>query len=613
MTADGEPWTASSARSTTDPPPLRASTRAAKRKAPATEPTTSRKGKKKLVRKPASKASPTTAVKGAPSGTPSVRPAAPGPTTDSGFEPVVSAPAHAANAELGEDTAPSRHEPDSVDTAASPAGPTERVIAVGAAAVDTAITLSASAPAAPVTSTPRRGGITPVAPGAVGITPSADGFNLDEFMAGFKPGLGGGHRRPEATQPSALSQAPTASAPPAVLRELELLRREDQRLSNQVTGELEDKLLDDVMYISNTRVNIISLGYMQMKVKFKLVCSDDQRTAWLSKLGTALRFDMRDNIYRLRVAHVAGATVNTVQKGEVDGKNTMELLHQRFSHLSMDTVKMMTNKLNVGVKINAKDLSSYDCVACNASKAKGMHHARCPMRKQLPLAVLVMDVCFVNEASASGATMFLFGIDEATRFKWAYLLEKKSEATHYIIKLLNELRTQFQLYKVQRLFSDQGGEFESNELLAYCEDEGIILLSTNAYSQQENGITERANGVALPRIRAMLTATHMPDLLWGETLLNVVETLNVLPTKPLALVSSHEKLYRVPPDLSVLRTWGCLSWVRIPPESRQRKEKLKLRARLSLLLGYSDSTKGYKFLGLTTCQVQYACNACCTR
>lgn len=53
------------------------------------------------------------------------------------------------------------------------------------------------------------------------------------------------------------------------------------RVCNQVTGELEDKLLENVMYIANAQVNIISLGYMQMEGRFKLMCSDDQRTASL--------------------------------------------------------------------------------------------------------------------------------------------------------------------------------------------------------------------------------------------------------------------------------------------------------------------------------------------
>lgn len=77
----------------------------------------------------------------------------------------------------------------------------------------------------------------------------------------------------------------------------------------------------------------------------------------------------------------------------------------------------------------------------------------------------------------------------------------------------------------------------------------------------------------------------------------------MLSTKSLDFQSPHAKLYGRVSELGELRTWGCLAWVRIPTESRQRKEKLKPRVRLSLLLGYSDSTKGYKFLDLLTCQV----------
>ncbi|POM62413.1 Integrase catalytic core protein [Phytophthora palmivora] len=116
----------------------------------------------------------------------------------------------------------------------------------------------------------------------------------------------------------------------------------------------------------------------------------------------------------------------------------------------------------------------------------------------------------------------------------------------------------------------------------------------NSYSPQEIGIAERANGVVLPPIRAMLTATQMPNLLW-----DIEQATN----QTFGFVSPYEKLYGVKPNLGNLRTWGCLARVRIPPESRQRKEKLQPRVRLSLLLGYSISTKGYKFLDLVTCQV----------
>ncbi|GMF43827.1 unnamed protein product [Phytophthora fragariaefolia] len=199
--------------------------------------------------------------------------------------------------------------------------------------------------------------------------------------------------------------------------------------------------------------------------------------------------------------------------------------------------------------------------------------------------------------------MFLFVVDEVTRYQRAYLLEAKGDATNYLIKLINEGRTLFKQFQLQRLHSDRGGQAASTELETYyCAKEGYILQTTNGYSPQENGVVERANGVVLPRIRALQFATAMPVQLWGEALLHVADTFNKLPTQPPGMEPPHERLYGAAPDLNVLRTWGCFAWVYIPPESRRRKEKLKPRAHLSLLLRYSYSTKGYKFLGFLTCQ-----------
>ncbi|KAE9332414.1 hypothetical protein PF008_g14954 [Phytophthora fragariae] len=375
------------------------------------------------------------------------------------------------------------------------------------------------------------------------------------------------------------------------------------RIVNQATGELEDRLVEDVVYTSNAKVNIISLGYLQTTGKYKLTCSPDQQIAWLSKPGTTLKFMMRENIYRLRAEQATGVMVMAALKQRMDSKKAMELLHQRFGHLGMDSVQTLSKKLDVGVKLNENGLTPYEFVACAASKAKRMHHARIPVRKSGPLETLMMDVCTINEETVEGSIMFLCVTDECTRYKWAFLLKEKSEATFHIKVLLNRLRTRFRKLKVQLLLSDQGGEFLTKPLEAYCDENGIVQRTTNAYSPQENGVAERANGVFLPRVRAMLASTQTPNILWGEAFLHIVTTLNWLPTRPLGLVSPHRKLFQNEPDLEDLRTWGCLAHVRIPPESRQRKEKLEPRARLCTLLGYSESTLGYKFIDLKTAQV----------
>ncbi|KAG3087882.1 hypothetical protein PI124_g20074 [Phytophthora idaei] len=215
------------------------------------------------------------------------------------------------------------------------------------------------------------------------------------------------------------------------------------RVVNQATGELEDRLLDDVVHTPNAKVNVISLGYLPTKGNYKLTCSNDEQTAWFTKPSTSLKVTMRGSIYRLRAERVTGVMVMAALKQDVYSKKAMELLHQRFGHMKMESVKVLAKKIGVGVKINTKDLASYTRVVCAAAVAKRTSYARIPMRKSEPLKTLMMDICSVNEQNVDGATTFLFNIDESTSYKWPFLLKKQSETTFHINALLNKLRTRF--------------------------------------------------------------------------------------------------------------------------------------------------------------------------
>ncbi|OWZ04593.1 polyprotein [Phytophthora megakarya] len=238
---------------------------------------------------------------------------------------------------------------------------------------------------------------------------------------------------------------------------------------------------------------------------------------------------MRANIYHLKTERVAGVMMMAVLKQELDSKRSMELLHQIFGHMSMNTIQNLANKLDVGVKVKERGLAPCKCVACAASKAKRMTFARVPVRKSLPLEKLMVDVCSVSEPTVDGATLFLLVLDEATRFKWVYLMKAKWEATWHIKVLANLLCVRFPGQPCAACIPTKV-EFIGGELTEFCGEHGIELTTTNSYSPQENGIMERANGIVLPRIRAMLTTTRLSNFLWGEALLHVVTTLNHLPT-----------------------------------------------------------------------------------
>lgn len=303
------------------------------------------------------------------------------------------------------------------------------------------------------------------------------------------------------------------------------------KVFNELSGQWEQRRLDEVHYSPNAHVNLMSLGYMQM-CGFAANFSSDQCTVWLTKTGTKLRFDRLDKLYRMRVKR-SFQLVAAVE----DRKNTMGLLHNRLGHVNMKTIRELASSgVDFGLNVNVKSLAAYDCLPCITAKLKRMTYKRNPERRQNPLEKLSVDICSINQQTITKESMFLLVVDEATRYKWCYLLRNKSDAADKIMTLVLRLNTSFQQdhRKVVTLHSDQGGEFLSNKLIAFCAEQGISMQQTNAYSPEENSIVERANGLVLPRLRAVLHAARQSNLLWGEeALLHVIDTVNKLPTTAL--------------------------------------------------------------------------------
>lgn len=70
-----------------------------------------------------------------------------------------------------------------------------------------------------------------------------------------------------------------------------------------------------------------------------------------------------------------------------------------------------------------------------------------------------------------------------------------------------------------------------------------------------------------------------------------VFTINRLPSSVLQNVSSFEKLFGRTPDYTLLRPFGCVCFVMLPPHERT---KLQPRVRLCCFLGYGFENKEYR-------------------
>ena len=73
--------------------------------------------------------------------------------------------------------------------------------------------------------------------------------------------------------------------------------------------------------------------------------------------------------------------------------------------------------------------------------------------------------------------------------------------------------------KVKKLFSDNGGEYVADELVLFCDRNGIETLHISAHSLEQTGICERYNRTLVKALRTVLLTSRMARALFGVSLL----------------------------------------------------------------------------------------------
>ena len=121
-----------------------------------------------------------------------------------------------------------------------------------------------------------------------------------------------------------------------------------------------------------------------------------------------------------------------------------------------------------------------------------------------------MDVCGpVSFSSLSGYVYYVSFINDFSRNTWIYFLKEKSE----VFSKFKEYKSLVENHidrKIKILWSDNGGEFTSNEFKELYKESGIKRELITPYNPQQNGVVERNNKTIMEAAKEML---HDQDLL----------------------------------------------------------------------------------------------------
>uniref|UniRef100_A0A2N9FT93 Integrase catalytic domain-containing protein n=1 Tax=Fagus sylvatica TaxID=28930 RepID=A0A2N9FT93_FAGSY len=273
----------------------------------------------------------------------------------------------------------------------------------------------------------------------------------------------------------------------------------------------------------------------------------------------------------------------------LSSKNKWQLWHHRLGHPSDRVLVSALPSLSSCISVSNKHVQHH-CKHCLIGKMHKLPFAQSQFQSTQPLELVHSDVwgpAPIN--SSNGYRYYLLFVDDFSRFSWLFLLKHKSEVLttfkHFKATVENQLSTQ-----IKYLRTDCGGEYSSNAFTDFCSSHGITHQFSCPHTPQQNGIVERKHRHIVESALTILSHASLPITYWTYAVSTAVHLINRLPTPKLSHISPWEKLFHKPPDLTHLKTFGCLCFPYLRPYNTH---KLQPRSTPCLFLGYPSHTKGY--------------------
>lgn len=279
----------------------------------------------------------------------------------------------------------------------------------------------------------------------------------------------------------------------------------------------------------------------------------------------------------------------------ISGKNMLQLYHERMAHQNKRHVKtVLERELNIDVEIDSEL-----CDGCIYGKSHRRQFGT-RIRATKPGEIVHADVCGPFCSSFSKYRYFVLFKDDFSSYRFVYFMKEKSEVAEKLKWMLAESQTAG--HTVTELISDNGGEFDNNEVKKILRNKGIRHRLSMPYTPQQNGCSERENRTLVEAARAMrLAHTELPQALWAELINTAAYILNRTAASSVEGKSPHEVWYNKKPKISHLRVIGCTAYVHVPV---QRRKKMDTKAEKGVLIGY-EGDDGYRIFiqpGNKTCR-----------
>lgn len=348
-----------------------------------------------------------------------------------------------------------------------------------------------------------------------------------------------------------------------------------------VDSVLKPVLLTGVLHVPGLSGSLISVLQLQ----------DRGITVQTESSGTGLILSLNGKTIgcasRVGRAYILNSRVpKEAEKAHTAQEVTPELLHRRLGHLSQNSVQGI-DAVTTGLLGPVEPLTTH-CSGCTLAKAVTVINRARPERTTEVLGRVWLDWWGpFSVPSLEGHTNMLTITDEASRRVWVLFGARRD-----LDRLFTEWKNTVELetgLKVKVVRSDNAAEFRA--LGARMAPYGMQFEYTSVYSAWQNGVSERLNRTLITVSRAMILGTKLPLKFWQDAVETACYIRNRTPVGPEGK-TPIEAYSGKKPDISHLRSWGCLAYARVPKETRTNK--LEPTAVQTIFIGYRPTAKQYR-------------------
>ncbi|KAJ1583661.1 hypothetical protein NDA15_005642 [Ustilago hordei] len=277
-----------------------------------------------------------------------------------------------------------------------------------------------------------------------------------------------------------------------------------------ITTKYGDILLQNILYVKNLNINLLST--MSLTDEGAQVTLDHTGSQIHLANGIILKISKnskcgllefqgdtwQENAMTVSTQPLEGVSKEFEPIVEKHGTSTQQLWHEHLGHPGRDKAKAITKRIGNDPTMQMDPDTALTCEQCIWSKSTiawmGQGSGE---RSAAPLDLIHIDL-IIDASHATEHTCILVLVDDHSR-------------------------------SLKVIWSDQGGEWKSNEALEWLQDKGNKWQTTVGQNSNQNGQVERMNRSLGEKMRALLMQRGLPKSFWPYAIRAAAFKMNLTP------------------------------------------------------------------------------------